>query len=208
MTFLSLLSVFFLFLLIRNFVGPNITGNRFDAYFYVVLTLMLVSGYPPLQHALFQRELTQASAQLLKNENVFVNCNSTFDSIYHLGMAGFVYRGSDEINLEVRTCSDLKDYLQAPASANTEQLYALHVLTHEAMHVAGEFNETLTDCKAFQRNHRMAKLLGVADVVAEQNAIDIHRNRSRRHPYYSEQCEPGTHMDEKLADAVWGRPKL
>lgn len=207
MTFLTVLSFVFLLMLLRNLLGPNITGNRFDLYFYVVLTLTVVTAYFPIQHSLFQRDLANASAQLLNTKNVYVNCNSTFDSIFHLGMAGFVYRGSKEINLEVRTCSELKEYLAAPQAASSQQLYALHVLTHEAMHVAGEYNEILTDCKAFQRNHRMAKLLGVSDVIAEQNAIDIHKYRSVRHPYYSTECEPGTSMDEKLADAVWSHSR-
>jgi len=71
------------------------------------------------------------------------------------------------------------------------------------MHAAGEFNEELADCQAFQRNHRVAMLLGVPNELAAKNAIDIHRTRSNRHPYYSSRCEPGKDLDEKLYDAVW-----
>ena len=194
-------------LLIHCAVGPNRTGKRFDSYFFFILIVTVITSSVPIKHLIFQNSLSNAVEQLLGKESVHVDCNSYFDSIFHLSLAGFVYRGSSKINLEVRTCENLKSYLNNPEEANRRELFALHVLTHEAMHVAGEFNEVIADCKAFQRNHRMAELLGVPKHISVKNAVDAHRNRSKRHPYYSEKCEPGQAMDEKLPDAVWIGPE-
>lgn len=203
MIFIIGLSLIFMYLTFHSLIGPNRTGKRFDSYFFTVLTLTIVTSSVPIRHVMFQNSLSDAVEELLGKESVYVDCNSYFDSIFHFNLAGFVYRGSSTINLEVRSCKNLKSYLKNPSEANSRELFALHVLTHEAMHVAGEFNEALADCQAFQRNHRMAELLGVPSYIAAKNAADAHRTRSKRHPYYSPQCEPGMAMDERLPNAVW-----
>ena len=197
------LSLIFIYLTLQSLFGPNRTGERFDSYFFILLTLTIATASVPIRHMMFQSRLSAAAEELLGKESVHVDCNSYFDSLFHFNLAGFVYRGSSTMNLEVRSCKDLKSYLKNPSEASSRELFALHVLTHETMHVAGEFNEELADCQAFQRNHKMAELLDVPSNVAAKNAVDIHRTRSKRHPYYSPQCEPGMDMDEKLPNAVW-----
>lgn len=205
MFLLILLSLIFIGLAIFGVIRGQ-PGERFDAYFWVMLVLAGVALILPIRHQLFEYELELAVEKLLDKDKVKVSCNSYFDSLFHLGAAGFVYRGEDIINLEVRTCSAMRDYLDDPAGANGAALYALHVLTHEAMHVAGEYVEITADCQAFQRNHRTAMHLGVPGNVAVFNARTIHRTRSPRHPYYSAECEPGGALDEQLPDAIWSGP--
>jgi hypothetical protein len=82
------------------------------------------------------------------------------------------------------------------------------------MHIRGEMNEARTECQAIQRNYRSAKLLGVPDEVARQNALDIYnvdyQERGKaggmQSAYYSEQCAPGQAMDEHLVDSTWSTP--
>jgi hypothetical protein len=79
------------------------------------------------------------------------------------------------------------------------------------MHVRGELNEALTECEAVQRNYRAAKLLGVPDRIARENARDyykiIYQRRSElgfmQAQYYSRECAPGKAMDEQLSDSTW-----
>jgi hypothetical protein len=62
-----------------------------------------------------------------------------------------------------------------------------------------------------QRNYRAAKLLGVPDRVAKENALDYYRIIYRRRSeqgfmqaqYYSSECAPGKAMDEHLSDSAW-----
>ena len=206
MFILFIISLIFLGLAIKSLFGENF-GSRFDPYFFFMLALSIGSAYLPASHIYFEYKLGKASAKLIGHEEVVVDCRSTFESLFNLGKAGFVYRGSNVINLDVETCDHLKGHLDHPATASPRELYALKTLTHEAMHVAGFINEFQTDCKAFQRNHRMAILLGVPEGIANQNAIYIHRYRSPRHPYYSADCEPGGPYDDNLPDAVWSHSK-
>jgi hypothetical protein len=58
-----------------------------------------------------------------------------------------------------------------------EQVVAVHVLTHEAMHLSGRLNEAAAKCAAVQRDAHTARLLGAPDAAAA--------------------------LDERLADAPW-----
>ena len=200
---LAILSVVFCGLAIKGSTGPQRGGSRFDAYFCLLITLSVLCAWFPVRHALFEERLADASERLLAHDDIVVNCLSKFDGIFYLNYAGYVYRGSDVINLKANVCELLQQYLESPTRADHAMLYSLHVLTHEAMHVADEFNEPLADCKAFQRNHKMAELLGVPRRIAAINGRDVHLSRSSRHPYYSTECEPGRGMDEGLSNAVW-----
>ena len=202
-TFLLILSAVFAFLGVRAAL-QNKFGRRFDGFFFLMMVLAGVCLIAPIRHVLFEQQLARAAGLLLDRSDVEVDCNSYLEGMFHLGPTGYVYRGSSRINLEIRTCRDLRGYLDHPEQASYRELWALHILSHEAMHVAGEFNEQLADCKAFQRNHVTAKLLGVAPQVAAQNAIEVHRNRpTHDSKYYSPHCRPGGSMDEHLPGAVW-----
>ena len=200
---LVILSVVFCGLAIKGAMGPQWGGSRFDVYFFLLTTLAILCAWFPVRHALFEERLADASERLLTHDDIAVNCMSKFAGIFYLNYAGYVYQGSDVINLKANVCKFLQQYLDSPAGADHAMLYSLHVLTHEAMHVADEFDERLADCKAFQRNHKMAEQLGVPPLIAAINGRDLHRIRSVRHPYYSAECEPGRGMDEGLPDAVW-----
>lgn len=207
MVFLILFSIGFAFLAIKGALGPKIEGSRFDAYFFIMLGLSLLCAVFPIRQELFESKMAHATEQLLEMDDVEVYCQSFFDTFYNrIGVAGFVYRGGKKIFLEPRTCDNMKAFLGDPENANIRQAYALKTLTHEAMHIGGEYNEIKTDCMAFQRNHRMAELLGVPTWLAEKTARNLHRQRSPRHPYYSEECEPGRALDENLPDAIWIGP--
>jgi len=57
-----------------------------------------------------------------------------------------------QIEFKATWCGHLDDYLDDPKNAKGETLWALHVFTHEVMHIRGERNEQVTDCQAYQRN--------------------------------------------------------
>ena len=105
-------------------------------------------------------------------------------------------------------------YLRHPGRASRAELESLDIFTHESMHIRGELNEARTECQAIQRNYRSAKLLGVSDAIAKQNALDIYNiNYQERgkiggiqSAYYSDECAPGKAMDEHLIDSTWASP--
>ena len=203
---LIFLSVGCIALAIRGVLSEPLEGSRFDSFFFITLILAGAFAYLPIKQELFEAKMGKAVEKLLVKRDVEVYCQSFWDTFYNrLGVAGFVYRGSSKIIMEPRSCEGLKGYLDNPKNPNQRELFSLHVLTHEAMHVAGEYNEKKADCMAFQRNHKMAKLLGVSEAASIQSAISLHRWRSPRHPYFSSDCEPGGALDENLPGAVWQR---
>ncbi len=208
---LTAISLFFVFMAIKGALHP-MGPKRFDSYFFMMLLVALIVFAIPLRQYLYEEKLASAAGKLINNQFVGVTCLSRLGGFWHWNAAGFVKRGGTEIYLQQRTCNRLRNYLSDPAEANQRSVrdyrdvYGLHVLTHEAMHVAGIYNEQEADCAAFQRNHRMGELLGVPRHVSGQSAIVLHRFRPKTKGYYSDSCEPGRAMDEKLADAVWRAP--
>lgn len=205
---LTLASLFFIYMAIKGIIHP-FGDSRFDSYVVMMLIFAtLCAGYP-LRHALFEWKLANAAGQLIARDNVSVECLSRFGGIFHWRAAGYVYRGSNKINMQGYICEDLRDYLWDPNAANSsattdlDPIFALHVLTHETMHVDEIYDEKHADCRAFQLNHKMADLLGVDAQTSRQTAIVMHRLRPKNHPYYNAQCEPGTRYDEQIPGAVW-----
>ena len=89
-----------------------------------------------------------------------------------------------------------------------DQVLAVHVLTHEAMHLSGRLDEAAAECAAVQRDARTARLLGAGPADAAGLAASYWREVYPLMPdrYRSEQCRPGGSMDERLADAPWLAP--
>ena len=193
---LILLSLVCVILAIRGVLTEPLEGSRFDSFFFITLVLAAAFAYLPVKQQMLEAHMEKAVEKLLVMQDVDVYCQSFWDTFY---------RGTNKIILEPRTCDGMAGYLDNPGSASDAELFSLHVLTHEAMHVGGEYDEIKTDCKAFQRNHVTARLLGVGEAAAVRSAIHLHHWRSPRHPYYSAECEPGSSLDEKLPGAVWQR---
>jgi hypothetical protein len=82
---------------------------------------------------------------------------------------------------------------------------AVHVLTHEAMHLSGQLNEAAAECAAVQRDARTARLLGAPDSAAAELAAAYWRNLYPLMPdgYRSAGCRQGGPLDEGLTDAPW-----
>src|SRR5205823_6145468 len=80
------------------------------------------------------------------------------------------------------------------------EVIAVHVLTHESMHMAGIRNESAAECAALQRDARTVTLLGASPQAAVALArsywtVDYPRMSD---DYSSAQCRPGGPMDEHL----------
>ncbi len=81
----------------------------------------------------------------------------------------------------------------------------MHVLTHEAMHMAGITDEARAECLAVQRDAKTARLLG----ASPQEAADLARRYWRtfyprmRDEYVTPECRPGGQLDQASPDAPW-----
>jgi len=204
MLILLIISLFFVWLIYREWSNQKAFDNFTIGYMAVLAVLAILSAFPVVDHWRFESFLSKMASLLADNKPAKVKCATVFQSVYDkFGFAGLAYYDTGEIILQYPTCNDLRDYLDSPETANTREIYSLNVFTHEAMHIRGERNEQKTECQAIQRYVTAAKLLGVRAHIAEQHAQDYYRISYIRHAYFSPKCAPGKEYDENLDEAVW-----
>lgn len=85
------------------------------------------------------------------NPEGYLNCQRLSQGIgdASVTLKGYVKGAQpNEANLKYSVCQELFSWLQSDRKTITDdQLLAVHVLVHESFHVAGDYNETSTECK-------------------------------------------------------------
>ncbi|MCQ8102920.1 hypothetical protein NP590_02280 [Methylomonas sp. SURF-2] len=182
---------------------------------YLIACMALSAGFAwqPLKYWRFERLLSAKATQLADGRPARVHCNSVADTLFDSEQfaAGHANIETGQIVFQHGWCATLMDYVNKPASASPEDFFALHMFTHESMHVRGETNEARTECQAIQRDTRAAMLLGVPEALARKQALDFYFNSYMGRSgdgwmsaqYFSDQCAPGKAMDEQLSDSTW-----
>lgn len=89
-----------------------------------------------------------------------------------LGVA-FVQRGLAFLHPDV--CRTLHDLLEGDRRARDETGQAVLVLAHEAVHLAGERNEGLTECRGLQEGVALGERLGLPGDRAQELMADRYR---------------------------------
>lgn len=199
-----LTSLFFFWLIYRELSHHM---PIYKPYLLMLLILALAFAWPPFNHWRTERFLTTKARMLSENINTIVHCNTLLDTLFdeEVRVGGHADPKTGYIVIQYPRCSVLMDYLKHPDKANQEEIITLNIFTHESMHARGEYNEALTECQSVQRNYRSAKLLGVPDNIAKQNALIYYHNYyvKRTDGYYSKDCAPGKNLDEHLTDSTW-----
>jgi hypothetical protein len=189
--------------------------GRPRAFPVISVSLCLVSGVgaaiPVGLHARTEHRLTAVATQIT-GAPVKVHCQTVGEASLDLGPElGYVKFGPDGVPehktvIKWKQCRELRGRLGSdPAELSRDQLIAVHVLTHESMHMAGTTNEADTECKALQRNARTAGLLGADQAAARAIAQRYWREIYPAMPeaYRSGACMPGGALDEHLPDPPW-----
>ena len=195
--------------------------HRFDALgrprqFPIVSTVLLVvvslgSIVLVVQTDRLQHRLSDVASELVGSP-VTVDCQSRgqemLDIGNELGLVRFDAQGQPEPRtlIKRRPCADLESYLEGEQGAPTRgEVVAVHVLSHEARHLAGQTSEAETECAAMQRDARTARLLGASDDEARALARAYWRDVYPQMPpgYRSGECRAGGSLDERLPDAPW-----
>ncbi len=151
-------------------------------------------------------------ASVLAGREVEVHCQSFGEAFVDAGAeAGYVKFTADgqaepSTLIKRDQCADLNSYLKSDKrNPSRAQVAAIHVLTHEAMHMRGILNEAQTECAAVQRNAYTARLLGADDAHAKEVARIYWRLIYPEMPsgYRTTECRAGGKLDEGLSDAPW-----
>jgi hypothetical protein len=142
-----------------------------------------------------------AAASEVAGFEVDVHCQSLGEAFTDVGAEyGYVAFGPDGIP-EHRTlikrdqCGALSDYIRSDKGSPTrDEVVAVHVLTHETIHMTGVTSEAETECLAVQRDAEMAQALGASLDGARSLAVAYWTTVYPHMPedYRSEECEGPT----------------
>jgi hypothetical protein len=171
----------------------------------------MACAVPALLHARLESRLSAAASEVA-GEPVQVHCQtlgqSWVDAHTELGYVevGADGRPAPRTVIAVRACDDLSGWLHSDRGhPSLAELVAVHVLTHESMHMAGELTEARAECAAVQRDARMARALG----AGPEQALALARwywqlvYPDLPDDYRSSDCRPGGALDEHLPGAPW-----
>ena len=106
-------------------------------------------------------------------------------------------------------CQDLTEYWQSSvqhkATPTIDELVAVHVLSHEAMHLKGVLPEALAECEAMQHNAWLAEALGArpedAQALAERYWLAIYPRMPAE--YRTDRCYEDGPLDRTPGDGIW-----
>lgn len=176
----------------------------------VALVLAAACAVPLWQHDRLEHRLAGAASSLA-GARVSVHCQTASETFVQAGGdLGYVRWGPDGVPehatvLSYETCRDLRRWLaSSKRDPSLDEVVAVHVLTHESMHMAGIKNEAHAECAAVQRDVRTALALGAtppqADALARRYWTEVY---PRMRDEYRDGCGAGGVYDEHLAHAPW-----
>ena len=177
----------------------------------LLMVLAVVTSVPAAHRRLEEHRLARAGA-VLTGAPVTVHCQTTTGSLVDTGVElGFV-RGTPDGGLERATtikrdpCRDLARYAGGDHEhPSRSEVVAVHVLTHESMHMRGERDEATAECEAMQRDALTARLLGASFAAARSLAVAYWAGVYPFMPeeYRTADCHPGGSLDEHLDSPPW-----
>jgi hypothetical protein len=182
---------------------------------YITVVLLVTLGCASLAPLVLRVRLEhrlETAATKLVGTPVEVRCQSFGGAFVDIGNdVGYVIFGADGkpeawTLIKREQCGDLSDYLRSDKQNPTrDQIIAVHVLTHETIHVTGVRDEAQTECKAMQLDVGMATLLGAEPQAAEELAVAYWRDIYPWMPpsYRSDECTPGGALDAGRPDSPW-----
>jgi hypothetical protein len=171
----------------------------------------VLCAVPLVRHAQLESRLADVAGELVGRE-VSVRCETVGEAWLEAHPErGYVRFGADGVPerhavITYDTCQDLASWVRSDhGSPSEDQVIAVHVLSHEAMHMKGLTNEALAECAALQRDHRTAVLLGATDdearSLARRYLLTVYPTMPAE--YRSGECRAGGEMDEHLEDPPW-----
>lgn len=166
---------------------------------------------PVLLHVRLEHRLA-AAASVVAGRPVEVHCQTLgqawLSAHAELGYVEFGPDGKPDPRtvIALQACGDLSAWLRSDRRTPTrDQVIAVHVISHEAVHMSGEVDEARTECLAVQRDAQLARALGARPEQALELARWYWREIYPQMPdgYRSNECGPGRTLDQQLPEAPW-----
>ena len=175
-----------------------------------LLALAVVAAVPGAHRRVQEHHLAVVAAQLA-GRHVSVHCQTTTGELLDAGSElGYVPYGADgrllpETVLKHQQCRDLAAYGRDLDDPTAAEVVAVHVLTHESMHMRGESSESVAECEAMQRDAMTAELLGASPAAAQRLARAYLLAVYPRMPeeYVTADCRADGPLDEHRSPSVF-----
>ena len=177
----------------------------------LLLVLAVLAGAPGMLKAALEDRLSGVVSEVA-GKSVRVRCQglgaAAIDTGSEYGYVQYKQDGTPVTWTLIKRdqCNDLNAYLRSnKRNPGVKRVIAVHVLTHEAMHLASITNEAQAECAAVQRDALTARLLG----ASPQDAAALARVYyalvyPRMDPdYKSSECRLRGELDEGGDDAPW-----
>jgi hypothetical protein len=189
-------------------VRAYVRGTRPVVSVAILLVLLVPALWTEIRWLRVQSAATATVQQLTGNRDAGVQCQRALATFLWAGadLGRVEWDQPDRAWLTLETCQHLGSWYRSDRSAPTlDEAIAVHVLTHEAMHVDGERDEAVTECRALQSDARTVVLLGG---TAEQGSALARRIAREVYPtmsdeYRSSECRPGGSLDLTPDDGSW-----
>ena len=177
-----------------------------------LLTVLAIALAVPVVRRHHEEDKLSRVASTLVGHGVRVHCQSIGQALTDLGSElGYVRYGEDgrpeqQTTIKRDPCADLRRYYSGHRHRpTTDEVIAVPVLTHEAMHMKGLLSEDTAECAAVQRDEDTAQMLGATPGEARMLARLYWGTVYPDMPdgYRTPRCAPGGPLDEHLASAPW-----
>lgn len=103
-----------------------------------------------------------------------VHCQRLSEAFFDTKVSAAGHVSSDKPNVAVvnfQQCQHIFAWMENGKGEPTkDQTHAIHVLTHEAVHVSGQLNEAVTECTAINRDNITVRELGGSEEMGKRIA--------------------------------------
>lgn len=129
----------------------------------LILLVLVPTAFMEYQWSSAEQEAGHTVAVVSGNDKGVLHCQrlieTMVDATQNIGHVSLAE--PDKAVMKHRPCQELFDYMRSDKNNPTaDQVEAVHVLTHESIHVGGNYNEAETECAAVQRNSKTVEQLG------------------------------------------------
>lgn len=178
------------------------------------LVVGLGSEVPVGLHARTEHRLGVAASAIGGSKDT-VHCQTLGQAAIDMGPElGYVKFGANGVPehhalIKIQQCHLISKWMSSDhRHPSRDEVIAVHVLTHETMHMSGTTDEAVTDCRAMQRDAAMARKLGADPADALALAVRYWHEVYPDMPdaYRTAACAPGGSLDEHRPDAPWVEP--
>lgn len=203
---IGLLTLAILYYLIIYPIRNDRTKNWFMVII-IALILIPTSAFE-IRYQILQSEGSSVVAKISNNPQGHLRCERLYETFFDAtSNTGEVYWDNPtEATLKYTQCENLFAYITGDkTNPSLDKIIAVHVLTHESIHVSGDRVEATTECTAMQKDSQTAQLLGATKAEGDQLSltyyIKVYPNMASN--YVSAECHAGGKLDRNPQGSVF-----